>query len=110
MDGWFKPAISLGLDVSLRRTDRAANLLPPDFVQLEHAKGGVPCATKSTTNSFFEPMSKRRRGYPSETNVRIGVRIVHCDKLLEEKLGRSDLCPCGSGRRFKRCCLKSGRF
>ncbi|WP_425572477.1 SEC-C metal-binding domain-containing protein [Novipirellula caenicola] len=20
------------------------------------------------------------------------------------------LCPCGSGRRFKRCCLKSGRF
>lgn len=59
---------------------------------------------------FFEPMSKRRRGYPSETRVKRGVRIVHGDKMLEEKLGRNDLCPCGSGKRFKKCCLKSGRF
>ena len=28
----------------------------------------------------------------------------------EEKLGRNDLCPCDSGKRFKGCCLKSGRF
>lgn len=55
-------------------------------------------------------MSKRRRGFPSETRVKAGVRIVHGDKLLSEKLGRNDLCPCGSGLRFKRCCLKSGYF
>ena len=55
-------------------------------------------------------MSKRRRGYPSETQVKVGVRVIHGDKLLEEKLGRNDLCPCGSGKRFKRCCLKRGRF
>ncbi len=24
--------------------------------------------------------------------------MVHGDKLLEEKLGRNDLCPCGSGQ------------
>ncbi|MFO0999315.1 MAG: SEC-C metal-binding domain-containing protein [Planctomycetaceae bacterium] len=59
---------------------------------------------------FFETMSKRRRGYPSETQVKRGVRIVHGNKLLEEKLGRNDLCPCGSGRRFKNCCLKKGCF
>jgi hypothetical protein len=59
---------------------------------------------------FIQSMSKRRRGYPSEANVGRGTRIVHGDKLLEEKLGRNDLCPCGSGRRFKKCCLKSGRF
>ena len=59
---------------------------------------------------FFETMSKRRKGFPSETKVKRGVRKVHGDKLLEEKLGRNDLCPCGSGQRFKRCCLKSGRF
>ncbi|MFK7943733.1 MAG: SEC-C metal-binding domain-containing protein [Paracoccaceae bacterium] len=28
---------------------------------------------------------------------------------LKEKLGRNELCPCGSGRHFKRCCLKGGR-
>lgn len=52
------------------------------------------------TPFFFEPMSKRRRGFPSETHVKRGVRIVHGHKRLEEKLGRNDLCPCGSGRRF----------
>lgn len=55
-------------------------------------------------------MRKRRRGYPSEAKVKQGVRIVHGDKLLEEKLGRNDLCPCGSRKLFKRCCLTSGRF
>jgi hypothetical protein len=55
-------------------------------------------------------MSKRRRGYPSETKVKRGVRVVHGEKLLEEKLGRRDLCPCGSRRLFRACCLRSGRF
>jgi uncharacterized protein YecA (UPF0149 family) len=55
-------------------------------------------------------MSKRRKGFPSETKVKRGVRIVHGDKELAEKLGRNDLCPCGSGKRFKKCCLKAGCF
>jgi uncharacterized protein YecA (UPF0149 family) len=84
--------------------------VPLTCVRSSIPKGGVPCATKSKKNGFFEPMSKRRRGYPSETKVKAGVRIVHGNKLLMEKLGRNDLCPCGSGQRFKRCCLKSGRF
>jgi len=29
------------------------------------------------------------------------VRVVHGDKELVETLGRNDLCPCGSGRRFQ---------
>jgi uncharacterized protein YecA (UPF0149 family) len=59
---------------------------------------------------FFETMSKRRKGFPSETQVKRGVRLVHGDKELVEKLGRNDFCPCGSRKRFKRCCLKTGRF
>jgi uncharacterized protein YecA (UPF0149 family) len=46
-------------------------------------------------------MSKRRRGFPSETIVGRGERIVHGGKELLEKLGDNDLCPCGSGRRFQ---------
>ena len=49
----------------------------------------------------LEPMSKRRRGYPSETVVGKGVRVVGSGKELREKLGRNDLCPCWSGRRFQ---------
>ena len=46
-------------------------------------------------------MSKRRKGFPSETRVQRGVRIVHGDKWLVEKLGRNDPCPCGSMKRFQ---------
>lgn len=50
----------------------------------------------------FEITSKRRKGFPSETHVGKGVRIVHATKELIEKLGRNDPCPCGSGRKFPR--------
>ncbi|MBL8742997.1 MAG: SEC-C domain-containing protein, partial [Myxococcales bacterium] len=30
-----------------------------------------------------------------------GYRVVHGDKVLVEKLGRNDPCPCGSARRFQ---------
>ncbi|UCG46982.1 MAG: SEC-C domain-containing protein [Phycisphaerales bacterium] len=43
-------------------------------------------------------MSKRRKGYPSERRVKTGVQVVHGEKELMEKLGRNDLCPCGSGK------------
>jgi hypothetical protein len=47
-------------------------------------------------------MSKRRKGFPSETQVKRGERSLKGgEKELVEKLGRNDLCPCGSGRRFQ---------
>ncbi|HLM66209.1 MAG TPA: hypothetical protein VK358_01720, partial [Longimicrobium sp.] len=59
---------------------------------------GKRTAARSTP---FEVTSKRRKGYPSETRVKRGARVVHGDKELLEKLGREDLCPCGSMRRFQ---------
>jgi uncharacterized protein YecA (UPF0149 family) len=51
-------------------------------------------------------MSKRRKGYPSEKQVKAGVQIVRGDKELTEKLGRNDLCPCGSGKCFQEVLLE----
>jgi uncharacterized protein YecA (UPF0149 family) len=51
-------------------------------------------------DSNFEITSKRRKGFPSETQVKRGSRVVHGNKELFEKLGRNDLCPCGSGHSF----------
>ena len=59
---------------------------------------------------FYERTSKRRKGFPSETRVGKGHRIVHGGKELIEKLGRRDPCPCGSGAGFKNCCLNSGEL
>src|SRR5215472_1951405 len=65
--------------------------------------GGSPCASIaiSTTSPAFSITRKRRKSFPSETQVRRGDRVVHGDIELTEKLGRNDLCPCGSGRRFQ---------
>jgi len=67
--------------------------------------GGVPCIASIPTSSPisppFERTSKRRRGFPSETHVKRGLRIVHGQKELIEKLGRNDPCPCGSGKCFQ---------
>ena len=65
--------------------------------------GGVPCASSaiSKTSPAFSVSRKRRKSYPSETHVKRGRRVVHGDVELSEKLGRNDLCPCGSGRRFQ---------
>src|SRR5204862_7669318 len=61
-----------------------------------------PASTTTTTSAPFEPMSKRRRGLPSETNIKRGPRSVKGgEKELQERLGNNDPCPCGSGRRFQ---------
>ena len=59
---------------------------------------------------FYEPTSKRRKGFPSETRVKKGHRIVHGSKELVEKLGagiRAHAAPDGG---FKNCCLRSGEL
>ena len=79
-------------------------LVPPaDPAGLSRTRRSVWQGTGSlpANSAAFEPTSKRRKGYPSETHVKRGVRVVHGDKELEEKLGRNDLCPCGSGHRFQ---------
>jgi hypothetical protein len=65
--------------------------------------GGVSCASIATikTSPAFEITRKRRKSFPSETSVKRGRRFVHGYIELTEKLGRNDLCLCGSGRRFQ---------
>jgi uncharacterized protein YchJ len=76
---------------------------PATTTGLSRARRPVWQSTTNSSTNFtaFETTSKRRKGYPSETRVKRGVRVVHGDRELVEKLGRNDLCPCGSGRRFQ---------
>ena len=61
----------------------------------EEAKPGRPLLLLSARRSGAG-------GSLSETRVKRGDRAVRGgEKELLEKLGRNDLCPCGSGRRFQ---------
>lgn len=33
-----------------------------------------------------------------------GLRVVRKPVRVEQKIGRNDPCPCGSGKKFKKCC------
>ena len=66
-----------------------------------HSTGGAPCNRSTKTTCAFEVTSKRRKGFPSETGVKRGDRIVRGSKELTEKLGRNDPCPCGAARLFQ---------
>ncbi|MGA2716484.1 MAG: SEC-C metal-binding domain-containing protein [Bryobacteraceae bacterium] len=72
--------------------------------------GGASCPTIPTPTSPFTRSSKRRKRFPSETHVKKGLRIVHEEKDLLEKLGRNDPCPCGSRRRFQNLLHEGGYF
>lgn len=38
-------------------------------------------------------------------------QLAHTQKVREyKKIGRNDLCPCGSGKKYKNCCLSSGKY
>ena len=81
-------------------TGRASGLHPGDrgsiprgsicLPVLPSTMGGVRCQSSTHTmmSRAFESMSKRRNGYPSESQVKRGVRLVGGYKELVEKLGR----------------------
>ena len=89
--------------VARRRRADALSRLQYSVLGAEALQGGASCASKiDTSNSTaFEVSSKRRKGFPSETHVKRGDRVVGGHKELLEKPGRNDPCPCGSGRRFQ---------
>lgn len=58
----------------------------------------------------FEVTSKRRRGFPSETEVKRGDRLVHGNKELIEKLAAMTYVRAALDGAFKLCCLRTGRY
>jgi hypothetical protein len=56
------------------------------------------------------PAPSGGEGYPSETKVKRGDRIVHGNKNWSRSSGAMTRALAGRARGFKRCCLRSGRF
>lgn len=37
-------------------------------------------------------------------------KAAHTPLIKEYKIGRNDKCPCGSSKKYKNCCLSSGKY
>jgi uncharacterized protein YecA (UPF0149 family) len=67
-----------------------------------HRKGELPWKTYLKTSRRSSEAANADTAFASETNVKRGFRSLRGGmKDLREKLGRNDLCPCGSGRKFQ---------
>lgn len=60
------------------------------MAQLRHAE----------TSAFQKPQNARPQGPPLQEMPKIKPRVV------DKKIGRNDPCPCGSGKKYKKCCGK----
>jgi len=48
-------------------------------------------------------------GHTAHPDVRIDDTPISPEPIRVEKTaGRNDPCPCGSGKKYKKCCLKNG--
>lgn len=37
-------------------------------------------------------------------------KLAHTPQVKEYHINRNDSCPCGSGKKYKNCCLKTGKY
>lgn len=47
-----------------------------------------------------------------KAKVQAAYNVVNHTPMTYDKpqIGRNDLCPCGSGKKFKNCCMGNGRY
>jgi hypothetical protein len=64
--------------------------------ELREARGWLtPEKTKMQYQTYYE--------YPP---VPLSVRDTHCVGTNGDKTGRNEACPCGSGKKYKKCCMR----
>lgn len=62
------------------------------------------------TGTIYTPeqMRKLRNAFGSMTDRQLHLKQMEHgptdEQILKGRVGRNDPCPCGSGRKFKRCC------
>lgn len=91
--------------------------------------GGVPsildgagAITDIVSEDTVKNMNDRIDEYQAETTIRgnssdIAKAVATMRQRITKplvrdykKIGRNDPCPCGSGKKYKNCCLESGEF
>jgi len=80
----------------------------PIVVRVQTEERALYAAKKCTENGWhfitgFEP--------DKPEDISDLERALHPPKpILAEKVGRNEYCPCGSGKKYKKCCGASGMF
>lgn len=64
----------------------------------------------TSTGDFNKTMDESMPKLDEKTMQRLIAYQNRKPSVREYKIGRNDPCPCGSGKKYKNCCLKSGKY
>lgn len=66
--------------------------------------------TKSKEDSLNNMIDEMESRVETDNSYNINTNTNTKPKYKEYHISRNDKCPCGSGKKYKNCCLKSGRY
>lgn len=82
--------------------------------ELPNVKTGMimdSVTTQQGTSTSAKTMEEVMPKLDEKTLQRLMEYRNHKPSVREyKKIGRNDPCPCGSGKKYKNCCLKSGKY
>ncbi|HNW81836.1 MAG TPA: preprotein translocase subunit SecA [bacterium] len=95
--------------------------------KLEYKREGFSMFTEMMNNIYFESIKRlftiqvvteetiekfEQKEQKKEQEVQRNTTVVEREpvKRIVAKVGRNDNCPCGSGQKFKRCCMNKGIY
>jgi uncharacterized protein YecA (UPF0149 family) len=113
----------LGSNLNMVTPELTEQLNVNDFYPTEQPLNIMDVATEEMTQSqetnitkLAESIASLEQNAPSIESI-VGTSeyskfALRKQKQLvkEYKIGRNDTCPCGSGKKYKHCCLKSGVY
>ena len=67
---------------------------------------------KNAENNLQEYEWEEPKQKMTAVDVQAFMRAMRTKPILRDykKIGRNDPCPCGSGKKYKNCCLASGKY
>lgn len=95
----------LGSDLS--ETEKEGVMLRLQQIDEDMTKGEVSEAEKAANMLAQLEADMNPKAIQSDSPSINGMEIMNEDGTIRVvKVGRNDLCPCGSGKKYKRCCGK----
>ena len=95
-------------DVHLALSDRSrAERAFRDALAIARAHGdasGIADANERLARLLAEQPGREREADAAAEEMQRASRAAYGGSRLAVKIGRNDPCPCGSGRKYKRCC------
>lgn len=88
-------------------TENPEAIVISEDVALKHKLGGIPMnpkdlAMKIEPSPMIRQLEDMKYAHLTKKEREANIEPVR----TEPKIGRNELCPCGSGKKYKKCCLK----